>query len=83
VSNPENAADLTRALMLRMSETWHQAGSLNQAMDFYLRLVSEYPDTEEAESAKLALMDIAQGFEADGCGRLAMGVLNRLTEATG
>lgn len=83
MSNPENVADLTRALMLRMSKTWHQLGSLNQATDFYLRLVREHPDTEEAESAKLALLEIAQGFEAEGCYRLSLGILNRLTEATG
>jgi hypothetical protein len=72
-----------RASMLRMSRNWHEMGKLSQAVDAYLRVVRDYPATDEAEGAKKSLLEIAQSFEADGRYRLAIDILDRVTEAVG
>lgn len=71
---------VARISMLRMGNTWQTLGKLNQAVDTYLRIVREHEGSEEAESARLALLQIAQGFEAEGQYHLSMGILDRLTE---
>jgi outer membrane protein assembly factor BamD (BamD/ComL family) len=74
-------AAATRTSMLRMGKTWYHLGKINQAVQTYLRVVREHPGTEEAESAKLDLLEIAQGFEAEGQYYLAIDILDRLSAA--
>lgn len=77
-----DVAAITRASMLRMGKTWQDLGKLNQAMDTYFRIILEHPNSEEAQNAQIALLEITRGFEGEGCFHLAIDILDRLNEAT-
>ncbi len=81
MSNPVDVAAAARTSMLRMGKTWHQLGKTNQATATYLRVVREHAGTEEAEQAKLALLEITHGFEMEGRYHLAIDILDRLSGA--
>jgi len=83
MANPVDITAATRASMLRMGKTWYQLGKLNQAVETFLRIVEEHPDTREAESAQSNLLEIAQGFEGEGRYHLALDILDRLNKVAG
>jgi HSP20 family protein len=70
----------TRGLLLRMGETWFERGKLFQAVDAYLKINEEYPDSEESEIAQSRLMTISRGYEQGGLLRLSLAVLERLQQ---
>lgn len=78
ISNGIDIAGTQRASMLRMGQNWQKRGQLNQAIDAYLRIVQENPGTHEGEAAKIALLDIAGGFEQEGRYHLAISIYDRL-----
>jgi hypothetical protein len=69
-----------RGLLLRMSHRWFEQGELRQAVDSYLRLCDEYPDTEEEKIAQARLLIIAQRYEQEGLLRLSLNILERLEQ---
>ncbi|MDP1774579.1 MAG: tetratricopeptide repeat protein [Methylobacter sp.] len=73
-----NAA--TRGLLLRMGNTWFEQDELWQAVDVYLKIIEEYPDSEESEAAQSSLMSISRGYEQDGLLRLSLDVLERIEQ---
>lgn len=73
-----NAA--TRGLALRMGNTLFEQGELWQAMDRYLRIIEDYPNSEESQTAQTQLMNISQSYEQEGLLRLSLTVLERLEQ---
>ena len=69
-----------RGLLLRMGDKWFELGELFQAVDAYLKINEEYPDSEESELAQSRLMTISRGYEHEGLLRLSMAVLERLQQ---
>jgi tetratricopeptide (TPR) repeat protein len=70
----------TRGFLLRMGDAWFEQGELRQAVDAYLKINEEYPDSEESETAQSRLMIISRGYEQEGLLRLALAVLERLEQ---
>jgi len=71
----------TRGLLLRMGDAWFELGELCQAIDAYLKINEEYPDSEESETAQSRLMTISQRYEQEGLLRLSLDVLERLEQS--
>lgn len=69
-----------RGLLLRMGNAWFEQGELRQAVDVYLQICEQYPDTEEGKIAQARLLTIAQRYELDGLLRLSLDVLERLEQ---
>jgi HSP20 family protein len=70
----------TRRLQLHMGETWFERGKLFQAVDAYLKINEEYPDSAESEISQSRLMTISRGYEQEGLLRLSYSVLKRLQQ---
>jgi tetratricopeptide (TPR) repeat protein len=70
----------TRGFLLRMGNAWFEQNELRQALDVYLKIIEEYPDSEESKTAQAILLTIAQRYEQDGFLRLSMDVLERLEQ---
>ena len=71
----------TQGFLLRMGNTWLEQGELRQAIDVFLKIIGEYPDSDESNVAKSALLTISQRYEKDGQLRLSLDVLERLEQA--
>jgi hypothetical protein len=71
----------TQGFLLRMGNTWLEQGELRQAIDVFLKIIEEYPDSDESNVAKSALLTISQRYEKDGQLRLSLDVLERLEQA--
>lgn len=70
----------TRGFLLRMGNAWFEQNELRQALDVYLKIIEEYPDSEQSKTAQAILLTIAQRYEQDGFLRLSMDVLERLEQ---
>jgi tetratricopeptide (TPR) repeat protein len=70
----------TRGFLLRMGNAWFEQNELRQAMDVYLKIIEEYPGSEESKTAQAILLTIAQRYEQEGFLRLSMDVLERLEQ---
>ncbi len=70
----------TCGLLLRMGNAWFEQGELRQAVDVYLKITEQYPDSEESRIAQAALLTIAQRYEQDGLLRLSLDVLERIEQ---
>jgi hypothetical protein len=71
-----NAA--ARGLQLRMGNAWFEQNEIWQAVDVYLKIIEQYPDSEESEAAQARLMTISRGYEQNGLLRLSLNVLERI-----
>jgi outer membrane protein assembly factor BamD (BamD/ComL family) len=87
MNNPEaqhiNTIDVnaaTRGLLLRMGHTWFEQDDLRQAIDIYIKLIEEYPGSEESEVAQSKLMGISRQYEQEGLLRLSLAILERLEQ---
>lgn len=80
ISNKPDKNALTRGFLLRMADNWLQQGELRQAIEGYLKVVDQYPDSTESQTAQAALLTIAQRYEQDGMLRLSLDVLERLEQ---
>ncbi|MFI3222719.1 MAG: tetratricopeptide repeat protein [Methylococcaceae bacterium] len=72
----------TRSFLLRMGNIWLDKNELRQAIDVFLKITEEYPDSDECNLAKLALLTISQRYEKEGELRLSLDVLERLEQCT-
>jgi tetratricopeptide (TPR) repeat protein len=70
----------TRGFLLRMGNAWIEQGELRQAIDVYLKITEQYPNSDESKAAKAALLTIAQRYEQEGQLRLSLDVLERLEQ---
>jgi hypothetical protein len=46
----------------------------------YLKIIEQYPDSEESKTAQATLLTIAQRYEQDGLLRLSLDILERLEQ---
>ena len=69
---------VVRASTLRMAKSWQTLGQVNQAIDAYCRLLTQYADSLEAQEAAERLLALAQAFEAQGRYHLALGLYSKL-----
>jgi tetratricopeptide (TPR) repeat protein len=58
--------------MLRMAGDMQTQGHVYEAVDMYVKLMDDYPDSEAARAAMNALMNLAQQLEQSGQPRLAL-----------
>ena len=77
-----NVNSATRGFLLRMGDDWFKQGELRQALDVYLKIIEEYPGSEESKAAQNKLLTIAGRYEQDGLLRLSLDVLERLEQTT-
>ncbi len=70
----------TRNFLMRMGNVWFDKGEIRQALDVYLKVLDEYPGTEESITAQYVLLNIAQRYEHEGLFRLSLDVLERLEQ---
>lgn len=64
--------------LLAMADRYRSEGITMQAMEMYWKIYEDHPGTEQAERATDALLEIADGFEAEGARRLARSIYERL-----
>lgn len=64
--------------LLAMADRYRSEGVTMQAMEMYWVLYDNHPGTEHAERAADALLDIADGFEAEGAKRMARSIYERM-----
>jgi hypothetical protein len=69
-----------RSLLLRTSNTWFEQGSLRQAVEGYLNIIEQYPNSVESNTAQAKLLALAQRYEQEGALRLSLDVLERLEQ---
>jgi hypothetical protein len=75
-----NAATL--CLLMRMGNARFEQGELRQALDVYLKIIEEYPESEESKTAKTKSLSIAKRYEQEGTLRLSLDVLERLEQVS-
>ncbi len=75
-----DANSATRGFLMRMGNAWFDQGELRQALDVYLKVIEEYPGSEESKTAQVALFTIARRYEQEGLLRLSLDVLERLEQ---
>jgi TolA-binding protein len=68
--------------LLRMGRSLQQEGHVHEAMDMYLKLLEDYPDTPAARAAANALVDLAQYLEQNGMPHIALNVYRKLEQLT-
>lgn len=66
--------------MLRMGHHMREQGHVNDAMDMYLKLMQDYPETQAARAAANALVDLAQYLEQNGMPHMALNVYRKLEQ---
>jgi hypothetical protein len=71
----------TAAFLLRMADAQARQNDVRQAEFSYLKILSEYRDSEQAGVAQSALLNIAYSYEHQGLYRLAQAIFERLDEA--
>ena len=67
-------------MMLRMAANMREQGHVHEAIDMYMRLLEEYPDTQASRAASNALVDMAQYLEQHGMPHTALEVLQKLEQ---
>jgi len=71
----------TRAFLLRMGNAWFEQKDFRQAVDVYLKIVEQYPESEESQVAQASLLSIAQEYEQNGLLRASLDILERLEQS--
>lgn len=66
--------------MLRMAGNMRDQGHVHEAIDMYMRLLEEYPDTQASRAAANALVDLAQYLEQQGMPHTALDVYQKLEQ---
>lgn len=69
-----------RRLLLRMCNARFEQGELRQAIDGYLGIIADYPQSEESHVAQDQLLTIAQHYEQEGSLRLSLDVIEQLEQ---
>ena len=66
--------------LFAMAQRYRQNGNFRQASEMYWTMVSEHPDTPQAEAAKAELLLLAEGYERAGNEHMARGMYERLMD---
>jgi TolA-binding protein len=63
-----------------MGNSWLEQGELRQAVDVYLQIYGQYPDTDEGKTAQAGLLKIAKRYEQKGLLRLSLDIIEQLEQ---
>jgi hypothetical protein len=66
--------------MLRMARDMEAQGHIYEAMDMFLKLLDDYPDTQASRAATNAMLDMAQNLEQNGMPRVALEIYQKLEQ---
>lgn len=66
------------ARLLKMAQAYRRDGAIRQAVDLYLDVAEKDPTSAEAQSARTAVLEIADEYERTGNPRQARHLLERL-----
>ena len=72
-----------RDALLRTADIQRSRGALAEAVEIYLVIVRDYPDTGAAQEAAAHLLDIAQEYEQQGHHELATDLHRKLESLMG
>jgi TolA-binding protein len=73
--------DAIRASLLNVGVALDKQGMVHQALTSYLKLIKQYPNTEEASVAAEKMLAIAEGMRTRGQPHIAMTVIDQLDTA--
>ncbi len=76
----QDPVERLQAAMLRMGRDLQGKGHVNEAIDMYMRLLEDYPDTQASTAAANALVDLAQYLEQNGMPHMALNVYRKLEQ---
>ncbi len=65
--------------LLNMANEFDRAGVLTYAVELYIKILDQYPDTMEAVAARLAVFLIAKGYENEGNKETAIALVRKVT----
>src|SRR5689334_3837300 len=68
----QSASERAQEAMLRMGRNLQEQGHVNEAMEMYVKLLEDYPDTKASTAAANALVDLAQYLEQNGAPHMAL-----------
>jgi TolA-binding protein len=68
--------------LLSLAMTLEEQGKVNQALSTYMKIIEKYPDTTEVPAAIEKVLAIAEGYRQKGQFHVAMGVYDRLENAS-
>ena len=66
--------------LFAMAQRYRKDGNFRQASEMYWTMVSDHPDTPQAEAAKAELLLLAEGYERAGNLHMARGMYERLMD---
>jgi tetratricopeptide (TPR) repeat protein len=76
----QDPSERAQQALLRMGRNLQQQGHVHEAMDMYIRLLEDYPDTQAARAAANALVDLAVYLEQNGMPHIALNVYRKLEQ---
>lgn len=76
----QDPSERVQETMLRMGRHLQEQGHVNEAMDMYVKLLEDYPDTQASRAAANALVSLAQFLEQSGMPHMALHVYRKLEE---
>jgi hypothetical protein len=68
----------TCQFMLRMAQSHVAKNALRLATDVFIRIIEEYPSSEERKVAQDGVLSIAQHYEKEGQFRVALDLLEKI-----
>jgi hypothetical protein len=68
----------TCQFMLRMAQSHMAKNALRLATDVFIRIIEEYPSSEERKVAQDGVLSIAQHYEKEGQFRVALDLLEKI-----
>ena len=76
------ACSAARASMLETGKIYEGEGKLESAAEVYLKIIDEYPDSEEGRIATKKMIGLAKALQSEGHLNQSMSMSDRLVEAT-
>ena len=73
--------DAIRASLLRVGTDLEEQGMVHQALTSYMKLIKQYPNTQEASVAAENVLTIVEGMRKRGQHHMAMTVIDQLDAA--
>ncbi|MEY3788394.1 MAG: hypothetical protein RLZ75_2601 [Pseudomonadota bacterium] len=78
---PEKTNASVQRFLLRMGTALLTQNEYRQAIDVFLKIMDEYPNSVESQVATSSLLTVSQHYEKEGQLRLSLDVLERLEQA--
>jgi len=77
----DTASQAARASLLVIGETYEGEGKLESATRVYLKIIGQYPDSEEAQRAVEKVVGVAEALRTEGQFNTVVSLYDRLEEA--